>query len=192
MTPRPGRPHFGPGRPHFGDFGPPAERRPFCKKVFGHWEKAWFSRFSRPRGAVGHFSRFDAHLYQVHVSRLDPKVPHFSPKDPPVPPIARRRRKKSRHQRPFSFCLLTFLLSAFAGHVSGPSFPFSCVLAHGEHPVINESCVWAFAGHVMALLSLLFLCACARASPAIVSFFFVAVSFVWYASFDTPIVYTSD
>ena len=102
---------------------------------------------------------------------------------------ARRRRKKSRHQRPFSFCLLTFLLSAFAGHVSGPSFPFSCVLAHGEHPVINESCVWAFAGHVMALLSLLFLCACARASPAIVSFFFVAVCFVWYASFDTPTVY---
>ena len=62
-----GRPHFSrfdprPERPHFSNFGPPAVGRPFCKKVFGHGEKAWFSRFGRPRGAVGHFSRFGAHL----------------------------------------------------------------------------------------------------------------------------------
>ena len=56
MTPRP-------GRPQFSNFGPPAERRPFCKKVFGHGEKAWFSRFGRPRGAVGHFSVLGAHLH---------------------------------------------------------------------------------------------------------------------------------
>eukprot|EP00964_Phaeocystis_antarctica_P018828 scaffold10372_cov67-Phaeocystis_antarctica.AAC.3 len=47
-----------PGRPHFSNFGPPAERRPFCRKVFGHGEKARFSRFGRPRGAVGQFSRW--------------------------------------------------------------------------------------------------------------------------------------
>eukprot|EP00964_Phaeocystis_antarctica_P002844 scaffold1508_cov66-Phaeocystis_antarctica.AAC.4 len=35
-------------------------------------QKAWFSRFGRPRGAAGHFS-----------SRFGPKVPHFSRKDPP-------------------------------------------------------------------------------------------------------------
>ena len=55
LTPRP-------GRPHFSNFSPPAERRPFCKKVFGLGKRAWFSRFGRPRGAVGHFSRFGAHL----------------------------------------------------------------------------------------------------------------------------------
>ena len=37
-----------------------AERRPCCKKVFGLGENAWFSRFGRPRRAVGHFSRFGA------------------------------------------------------------------------------------------------------------------------------------
>ena len=35
---------------------------------------------------------------------------------------------------------------------------------------------------------LLFLCACARASPAIVFFFSVAVCFVWYPSVDTAAV----
>eukprot|EP00964_Phaeocystis_antarctica_P050534 scaffold29380_cov70-Phaeocystis_antarctica.AAC.5 len=44
LTPRP-------ERPHFSNFGPPAERRPPCKKVFGLGEKAWFSRFGRPRVA---------------------------------------------------------------------------------------------------------------------------------------------
>ena len=34
----------------------------FCEKVFGLGGKAWFSRFDRPREAVGHFSRFAAHL----------------------------------------------------------------------------------------------------------------------------------
>ena len=38
----------------------------------GHGEKAWFSRFGRPRGAVRHFSRFGAHQYQVHVVDLTP------------------------------------------------------------------------------------------------------------------------
>ena len=47
-------------------------------------EKAWFSRFGRPRGAVGHFSRFGAHLPQGHFSQFDPKVPHFSVYFPPV------------------------------------------------------------------------------------------------------------
>ena len=33
---------------------------------------------------MGHFSRFGAHLPPGHVSRFDPKVPHFySRKDPP-------------------------------------------------------------------------------------------------------------
>ena len=77
MTPRP-------GRSHFSNFGPPAERRPFCKKVFDHGEKAWFSRFGRPRGAVGHFSRFGAHLPPGHFSRFGPKVPHVSVYYPPV------------------------------------------------------------------------------------------------------------
>ena len=35
----------------------PRSEDPFCKKVFGDEEKASFSRFGRPRGAVGHFSR---------------------------------------------------------------------------------------------------------------------------------------
>ena len=33
------------------------------------------ARVSATRGAVGQFSRFGAHLYQLHVSRFDPKVP---------------------------------------------------------------------------------------------------------------------
>ena len=73
-----------PRRPHFSNFGPPAKRGLFCKKVFGHGEKAWFSGFGRPRGAVGHLSRFGAHLPLGHFSRFDPKVPHFSRKFPPV------------------------------------------------------------------------------------------------------------
>ena len=71
--------------PHFSNFGPPAERRPFCKKVFGLGEKAWFSRFGRPRGAVGHFSRglgCPSVPGTRVTSRFDPKVPHFSRKGP--------------------------------------------------------------------------------------------------------------
>ena len=41
-----------PERPHFSNFGPPAVGRPFCKKVFGHGEKAWFS------GLVDHEGRW--------------------------------------------------------------------------------------------------------------------------------------
>ena len=92
MTPRT-------GRPHFSNFGPPAERRPFCKKVFGHREKAWFSRFGRPRGAVGHFSRFGAHLPLGLFSRFDPKVPHFSRKYPSVTPTRRGSTCRSTASR---------------------------------------------------------------------------------------------
>ena len=46
MTPRP-------GRPHFSNFSPPAERRPFCKKVFGLGGKAWFLA-----ALVGHEGRW--------------------------------------------------------------------------------------------------------------------------------------
>ena len=62
-----------PRRPHFSNlkYDPHAERRPFCKKVFGHGtKKAWFSRFGRPRGAVGHFIRFGAHLRKAHFLTL--------------------------------------------------------------------------------------------------------------------------
>jgi len=57
-----------PGRPHFSNFGPPAERRPFCKKALYSVsnKRPWFSGFGRPLCSREHFSRFD------------PKVPHFS------------------------------------------------------------------------------------------------------------------
>ena len=41
---------------------------------------------------MGHFSRFGAHLPPGHFSRLDPKAPHFSRKDPPVLPFRETRR----------------------------------------------------------------------------------------------------
>ena len=34
--------------------------------------------FSTPGAKATDFSRFGAHLYPVHFSRFDPKVPHFS------------------------------------------------------------------------------------------------------------------
>eukprot|EP00964_Phaeocystis_antarctica_P045424 scaffold26143_cov60-Phaeocystis_antarctica.AAC.6 len=66
LTPRP-------GRPHFSNFSPPAERRPFCKKVFGLGKKAWFSAL------VGHEGRWAtlAGLVPIcprgHFSDLTPK-----------------------------------------------------------------------------------------------------------------------
>ena len=108
---------------------------------------------------------------------------------------ARRRRKNSRHQRSSFVWAFDLLPYPFAGHVTGPSFPiplFLCLLAHGRTSRYQRIVFGLLLVTSVALLSLLFLCACARASPAIVSLFFVAVCFVWYASFDTPIVYTSD
>ena len=92
-----GRPDFSrfdprPGRPHFSNFGPPTERRPFCEnspkqrntgytwlffrctRVLPGFEP-WFSRHGARRPTL-------AGLVPIcprgHVSRFDPKVPHFS------------------------------------------------------------------------------------------------------------------
>ena len=40
--------------------------------------------FSIPAAKATDFSRFGAHLYPVHFSRFDPKVPHFSNSFPRV------------------------------------------------------------------------------------------------------------
>ena len=71
-----------------------------------------------------------------------------------------------------------------------PLFYFLCACARANTSRHQRIVFGLLLVTSVALLSLLFLCACARASPAIVSFFFVAVCFVWYASFDTPTVYT--
>ena len=78
------------------------ERRPFCKKVFGHGEKAWFSRFGRPRGAVGHFTALAGLVPRIcprgTLVNLTPKVPHFSVYYPSVdggqPPITARHQAR--------------------------------------------------------------------------------------------------
>ena len=56
---------------------------------------------------MGHFSVLGAHLHQVHVSRFDPKVPHFSRKFPPV--AAKRKRDTQDQERvslPSAHCAL--------------------------------------------------------------------------------------
>ena len=59
-----------PGRPHFSNFGPPAERRPFCKKVgFGR-------PMGRPRRAVGRFSRM-VWCPSTHVGSLADLTPKY-------------------------------------------------------------------------------------------------------------------
>ena len=50
------------------------------------------------RWAVGHFSRFGAHLLPEHVSQFDPKVPHFSVYYPRVF-ITHRGRRPSRKRK---------------------------------------------------------------------------------------------
>ena len=75
-------------RPHFSNFGPPAaptfsnfargvDRRPFCGGARRCGVEA-APHFSTPGAKATDFSRFGAHLYPVHFSRFDPKVPHFS------------------------------------------------------------------------------------------------------------------
>ena len=77
----------------------------------------------------------------------------------------------------------------YDGHVTSPSFSFSCVLARGANPVAYQRIVFGLLlGTSTVAFFLLFLCACARASPAIVFFSSVAVCFVWYSSVDTPTV----
>ena len=75
-------------RPHFSNFGPPAaptfsnfargvDRRPFCGGA-RRCRVGAAPHFSTPGAKATDFSRFCAHLHPVHVSRFDPKVPHFS------------------------------------------------------------------------------------------------------------------
>ena len=82
-------------RPHLSNFGPPGARgarTPFATRSSvsgnrpGHAPNPMeFSRFGRPRGAVGHFSRglgCPSVPGTRVTSRFDPKVPHFSRKGP--------------------------------------------------------------------------------------------------------------
>jgi len=61
----------------FSNFARGVDRRPFCGGARRCGVEA-APHFSTPWAKATDFSRFCAHLYPVHFSRFDPKVPHFS------------------------------------------------------------------------------------------------------------------
>jgi len=77
-----------PERPHFSKFGPPAA--PTLATLLAAWIEDLFAEAPvgagwGPRRTLAHrgpsdrlLAGFGAHLYPLHFSRFDPKVPHFS------------------------------------------------------------------------------------------------------------------
>jgi hypothetical protein len=97
-----------PERPHFSNFGPPTERRPGGGGGLRCAEPTHFSRVDDcKRLQATDFSRFGAHLYLVHVSRFDPKVPHFSRSSPRWPRSGRGGEKMGSEKAPCFHALNT-------------------------------------------------------------------------------------